>query len=215
MAPEATKVGSSLAVDTVTIRHLVLDARRAVDSLRQVRDTICPAWIGEAGRKWLDTGVRSADIALRLLGAAIRRHDPTRFLSRLDLLCGLRILLDEAPDLVRSESRLVFGALDDIEVTLRALRTSLCIHGRNPNPAAAARIRQVLAIIAADLDAAERAFSPSDLGGGKSSGPFNREIVLEQMQTEWLARDSSTAALGQLMRQSGVSNSLDPEWPTE
>lgn len=214
MAPEATKVGSSLAVDTVTIRHLVLDARRAVDSLRQVRDTVCPAWIGEAGREWLDAGVRSADIIWRLLDAAIRRHDPSRFLSRLDLLCGLRILLDEAPDLVRSESRLVFGALDDIEVTLRALRTSLSIHGRNPNPAAAARIRQVLAIITADLEAAERAYSPSDLGGGKS-GPLNREIVLEQMQKEWLATDSSTAAIGQLMRQCGVSNSLDTDWPTE
>ena len=91
----------------------------------------------------------------RLLAAAIRRHDPTRFLARIELLAGLRLVLDEAPALVRADSRLVFGALDDTEVTLRALRAALSIHGRNPNPAAAARIRKVLVLIAADLDAAE------------------------------------------------------------
>ncbi|HEY5787211.1 MAG TPA: hypothetical protein VIT65_20795, partial [Microlunatus sp.] len=88
----------------------------------------------------------------RLLAAAIRRHDPTSFLARVELLNGLRLVLDEAPELVRAESRLVFGALDDTEVTLRALRAALCIRGRHPNPAAAARIRQVLAVLAADLD---------------------------------------------------------------
>ena len=154
MAPEATKVGGTLAADTVTTRHLVLDARRAVDSLHQVRDTICPAWIGETGQRWLDVAVRSADIYWLLFTAAIRRNDPTRFLARVELLCGLRILLDEAHDQVRAEAHLTFGALDDTEVTLRALRSSLSIHGRNPNPAAGACIRQVLAVIAADLDVA-------------------------------------------------------------
>ena len=90
-----------------------------------------------------------------LLAAAIRRHDATRFLARVELLNGLRLVLDEAPELVRAESRLVFGALDDTEVTLRALRAALSIRGRHPNPAAAARIRQVLAAIAPDLDLLE------------------------------------------------------------
>ena len=113
-----------------------------------------------ADAHWVDVAVRSADVSWLLLAAAIRRHDPTRFLARVELLNGLRLVLDEAPELVRAESRLVFGALDDTEVTLRALRAALCIRGRHPNPAAAARIRQVLAVIAADLDATEPVRQP-------------------------------------------------------
>ena len=152
MAPETTKIHGSLAVDTATTRHLVLDARRAVDCLHHLHDTVCPEWIGSSGRDWVNVAIRSADVSWLLLAAAIRRHDATRFLARIELLAGLRLVLDEAPALVRAESRLVFGALDDTEVTLRALRAALSIRGRHPNPAAAARIRQVLAVIAADLD---------------------------------------------------------------
>ena len=152
MTTERTKIHGSFAVDTATTRHLVLDARRAVDCLHHLHDSVCPDLIGSSGRHWVDVAVRSADASWLLLAAAIRRHDATRFLARIELLNGLRLVLDEAPELVRAESRLVFGALDDTEVTLRALRDALSIRGRHRNPAAAARIRQVLAVIAADLD---------------------------------------------------------------
>ena len=111
MAPERTKIHGSLAVDTATTRHLVLDARRAVDCLHHLHDSVCPEWIGSGGRDWVDAAVRSADVSWLLLAAAVRRHDPTRFLARIELLNGLRLVLDEAPELVRAESRLVLVRL--------------------------------------------------------------------------------------------------------
>lgn len=205
MAPEATKIRGSLAVDTATTRHLVLDARRAVDGLLQVRDTVSPAWIGDAGQRWLHVAVRSANVTWRLLAASIRRGDPTRFLARVDLLCGLRTLLDEAPDEIRAESRLVFAALDDTEVTVRVLRDSLSIRGRHPNPAAAARIRQVLAVIAADLDAADREHQAAGPGAGKTSAAVPAAVRVAEPPS-----DHTGARIGEPSRCSARPDPHDP-----